>query len=101
MRLALVNHFKGTQLPTPPEPALQDAAVHALDLKDIKGQETAKRALEGTAAGGHNMLILLSIDRSPLIVNRCRSGAGRARPSSDHYGNSSSISKPLPEAVEG
>jgi hypothetical protein len=31
---------------TPPEPALQDAAEQALDLKDIKGQETAKRALE-------------------------------------------------------
>ncbi len=101
MRLALVNHFKGTQVLTPPEPALAEVGVEALDLKDIKGQETALRALEVTAAGGHNLLMLLSIDRSPLIVNRCRSGAGRARPSSDHYGNSSSVSKPLPEAVEG
>jgi len=56
--LALVNHFKGTQVLTPPEPALAEVAVEALDLKDIKGQETAKRALEVTAAGGHNLLMV-------------------------------------------
>ncbi len=43
--LALVNHFKGTQVLTPPEPALDEVAVEALDLKDIKGQETASRTL--------------------------------------------------------
>ncbi len=37
--------FKGSQVLTPPEPALQDAAEQALDLKDIKGQETASRDL--------------------------------------------------------
>ncbi len=56
--LALVNHFKGTQVLTPPEPALAEAGGEDPDLKDIKGQETAKRALEVTAAGGHNLLMI-------------------------------------------
>lgn len=57
--LALINHFKGTQVLSPPEPLMEDESIkNVLDLRDIKGQETAKRALEVAASGGHNMLML-------------------------------------------
>jgi magnesium chelatase family protein len=56
--LGLINHFKGTQVLSPPEPAMAEAAPAGADLIDIKGQESAKRALEVTAAGGHNLLML-------------------------------------------
>jgi magnesium chelatase family protein len=56
--LALINHFKGTQILPPPQPRIAEDTTNHLDLRDIKGQETAKRALEVAAAGGHNLLIL-------------------------------------------
>jgi len=56
--LALINHFKGTQILAPPQPRIAEDAANYLDLRDIKGQETAKRALEVAAAGGHNLLMI-------------------------------------------
>ena len=56
--IAFVNHMKGIQVLSPPVARLAEDTSQAPDLKDVKGQETAKRALEIAAAGGHNMLMV-------------------------------------------
>jgi magnesium chelatase family protein len=55
--IQLANHVRGTQVLSRPEPAVAKALAALPDLKDIKGQESGKRALEIAAAGGHNLLI--------------------------------------------
>ncbi|WEK51076.1 MAG: magnesium chelatase domain-containing protein [Candidatus Kaistia colombiensis] len=61
--IAIANHFKGTQVLSRPEPALKRDGAAPLDLADVRGQESARRALEIAAAGGHNLLILSRRDQ--------------------------------------
>jgi magnesium chelatase family protein len=56
--LALINHLKGVQVLAAPQPKLDERVSAVPDLRDIKGQETAKRALEVAAAGGHHLLMV-------------------------------------------
>ena len=56
--ISLANHFRGTQVLSRPSPAIRSSDQILPDMSEIRGQETAKRALEIAAAGGHNLLMV-------------------------------------------
>jgi magnesium chelatase family protein len=56
--LSLVNHFRGGTALKPPTRGDLIAGANAPDLRDVRGQEQAKRALEIAAAGAHNILFV-------------------------------------------
>ena len=56
--LSLVNHFRGVQVLEPPVPPGVADRGRFPDLSEVKGMETAKRALEIAAAGGHSLMLI-------------------------------------------
>ncbi len=56
--LCIINHFRGTQLMAAAPAGQLGAGGKMLDLVDVRGMETARRALEVAAAGGHNLLMV-------------------------------------------
>jgi len=72
--LGLLNHLKGAGVLSPPAPGEVEERTAGPDLRQVKGQEGAKRALEIAAAGGHNMLMVGPPGAGKSLMASCLPG---------------------------
>jgi magnesium chelatase family protein len=76
--IQIANHFKGTQVLSRPSPKVHAQEVTQLDLRDIKGQESAKLRRPGVWHFGRR----LPLNRRRWPLSRGRRGATMPQPAS-------------------
>lgn len=72
----LLDHFRGKQIISPISPLLYQPkqATPSSELHEIRGQNFAKRALEISAAGGHNLLLVGPPGAGKTLLARALTG---------------------------